>query len=109
MNGSKTTTKAGKGNWRSTVMLLCVPLALWAALWIASVVSDGSRVPSELADSALESTVMVCSDGSIVHDGDSMFERLTGSGYFRCTDWHMRGAQTAPSRRPLNWPTSPKR
>ena len=35
-------------------------------------------------------TVMVCLQGSMQYDGWRIWDRLTGNGYFVCTDWKVQ-------------------
>jgi hypothetical protein len=110
MSSARATTKSrNDGAWRIALFAVCLSLIVWAALWAASLMSDNGRIPSELAVSASESTVMVCADGTIVHAGDSLLSRLLSDGHFRCTAWHMRGVRSHAATGAVDWPTSPRR
>jgi hypothetical protein len=102
-------SSASDWSWRSLLFIAAVPVVLWAALWAASLASVSSRIPQEIANSAGEKTVLICKDGTIVFEGDSLVDHLFGTGSFRCTDWHIRGPQRNPGARTNDWPTSPKR
>ncbi len=84
-------------------------LLLWAALWGANELSDGGRIPSELAAARQQPGEMVCADGTIVRANGSLVERIFGIGTFRCGSWRMRARQVDPATGHTDWPSSPKR
>lgn len=84
---------AGSGsnaNWPGILMGLALPPALWAALWGLSLISDTTRVSNEVSASMRGGGVMVCHDGRIAHDEETLLGRITADGRFVCTDWRMR-------------------
>jgi hypothetical protein len=94
--------------WRAVVLTACLPVVLGVLLWGASVMSDSHRVPAALAAWALESGVMLCTEGRIVHGDGSVADRLLGTGQFRCGAWRMRGPRPTPAGL-VEWPSSPRR
>jgi hypothetical protein len=103
---------AKRWNWGTGgLALFAVGLTalLWLALWGASVLSDGGRIPSELAAAAQQPGEMVCAGGEIVRGEGSFVDRLFGSGRFRCIAWRMRHRQVDPATGATDWPSSPRR
>jgi hypothetical protein len=95
--------------WRIVLLIGILPLVLGAILWGASVLSDSSRVPAELAAAKQASGVMLCDDGKIVHGAGAFFDSLFASGTFRCTSWRMRQTQVDTATGATYWPSSPRR
>ncbi len=77
-------------NWPGILMGLALPPALWAALWGLSLVSDTTRVSSEVSASMRGDGVMVCHDGRIAYDKETLLGRLMVDGRFVCIDWRLR-------------------
>ncbi|HEX2543151.1 MAG TPA: hypothetical protein VHM00_18970 [Caldimonas sp.] len=94
--------------WRSVALLACVPIVSGALLLGASVVSDGHRVPRELAAWKLQTGVMLCTEGTIQRGDGSWLDRVLAAGTFRCGSWAMRGQRPGPAGL-VEWPTSPRR
>ena len=94
---------------RTVLMIVSLPIVLGALLWGASVLSDANRVPGLLALAAKESGVMYCTAGKIVHGDGSLLDRAIEPGYFRCTEWKMRGEETDTVRGATQSPDSPRR
>jgi hypothetical protein len=95
--------------WRVVALVVGLPVFLVLALSLLSAASDAGRVPSELAASKRESGVMLCSEGRIDRDSDSIFDRVFDGGRFRCTAWRMRRSLVDSSTGATAWPTSPRR
>jgi hypothetical protein len=95
--------------WRIALFAFCLAMLLWAALWVASLMSDGGRIPSELAAAAQQPGEMICSGGAIVRGDGSFIDSLFGSGRFRCMAWRMRHRQVDPASGATDWPSSPRR
>ena len=98
-----------QGRWRVLLLIAVLPAVLGTLLWIASALSDSSRVPAELAASQQESGVMLCAEGRIDHGTGTWFDRLLDSGNFRCTAWRMRAALVESTTGATHWPSSPRR
>ena len=94
---------------RLFVVAVGLTLLVWAALWGANELSDGGRIPSELAAARQQPGEMVCADGTIVRSDGSLIERIFGIGTFRCGSWRMRARQVDPATGHTDWPSSPKR
>jgi len=95
--------------WRTAALIVCLPAVAGGLLWGASVIGDINRVPGELAVLAMESGVMYCTEGRIVHGDGSLAARATEVGRFRCTAWKLRGEGSMTVRGAMPWPTSPRR
>lgn len=95
--------------WRTVALVVCLPAVAGSLLWGASLVGDINRVPGELAVLAMESGVMYCTEGTIVHGDGSLVDRALKEGRFRCTAWKLRGEGSVTVRGATPWPTSPKR
>ena len=91
------------------MLIVTLPTVLGGLLWAADVVNDSNRVPAEIAASARESGVMLCVEGAVDRDGDSLWERLVRAGTFRCTSWRMRGKSSSTTTGAVDWPSSPRR
>jgi hypothetical protein len=76
--------------WRGVVLSIVSLTATWLMLWALTLVGDTTRVATELEASRRDGAVMVCLDGTIDYEDNSLLERLFGDGYFRCTEWRMR-------------------
>lgn len=81
--------------WRGIALSFISLAATWLMLWALTLVGDSTRVASELEASRRGGAEVVCLDGTIDYDDNSLFERLFGDGYFRCTDWRMRDVPKA--------------
>jgi hypothetical protein len=98
------------GAWRIAFFAVCLAMFLWVALWGASLMSDGGRIPSELAAAAQQPGDMVCSEGAIVRGNGSLLDSLLSiGGRFRCIAWRMRHRQVDPATGATEWPSSPRR
>lgn len=95
--------------WRAVMLAVTLPTVLGALLWTAAEVNDSNRVPAEIAASARETGVMLCSDGAVDHDAESLWDRIVSAGTFRCTSWHMRGKSSSTTTGAVEWPSSPRR
>jgi len=95
--------------WRLAAFFIGLPLFLVLTLSMLSAASDAGRIPSEIAASKREASVMLCSEGTIEHSTASFFSRLFDSGRFRCTSWRMRQSPVETSTGAIAWPTSPRR
>ena len=91
------------------MLVLAMPVMLGALLWTAAAVGDGNRVPAEIAASARETGVMLCTDGTVDHESESLWERIVDGGIFRCTSWNMRGKSSSTTTGAVGWPSSPRR
>ncbi len=92
------------------MLVVALPMVLGAILWTANVVvGDGNRVPAEIAASARETGVMLCAEGTVDHDEDSLWDRIVHAGMFRCTSWRMRGKSSSTTTGAVDWPSSPRR
>jgi hypothetical protein len=105
----KAPRKDAASPWRIAAMIVCLPAIVGGLLWGASVMGDINRVPGELAVLAMESGVMYCSEGVIVHGDGSLVDRALKDGRFRCTNWKLRGEGSVTVRGAMPWPTSPRR
>jgi hypothetical protein len=94
---------------RAGVLLLVLPTVLGAILWAATAVADGNRVPAEIAASGRGTAVMLCTEGTVEHGDSSLWDRIVGSGTFRCTAWRMRGKSSSTTTGAMDWPSSPRR
>lgn len=90
-------------------LVLVSPLVLGALLWLAGLLTDANVVPSALAASARESTVMLCTEGAMRHGDGSLTDRLLNPGTFVCSAWRMRGRQNGNATGAVSWPSSPRR
>lgn len=70
--------------------MVLAPPVTWLVLWVAMLLTDTTRVANEFAQSEKESAAMVCRNGRIVYENDSLFPELFERGYFYCSDWRMR-------------------
>ena len=95
--------------WRLAAFVVGLPLFLVVMLSMLSAASDAGRIPSEIAASKRESSVMLCAEGTIEHSDRSFFGRLFDGGRFRCTSWRMRQGAVETSTGAIPWPTSPRR
>ncbi len=95
--------------WRAVGFFVGLPLLLMLMVCAASALSDGGRIPSELAAAARETGVMRCSEGRIEHGDGSLLDRLFDTGRFRCTAWRLRQQLFDPSTGTTAWPSSPRR
>ena len=95
--------------WRALLLIVTLPVVLGGLLWAADVVSDGNRVPAEIAALARETGVMLCAEGTVDHDQDSIWDRMFQAGTFRCTSWRMRGKSSSTTTGAVDWPSSPRR
>ena len=95
--------------WRTIVLVLVLPIVFGAFLWAANVVSDSNRVPAEIAASARDTGVMLCAEGTVGHDDESLWNRIVKAGTFRCTSWRMRGKSSSTTTGAVDWPSSPRR
>jgi len=95
--------------WRIVAMAGALPLVLGAIVWTASVLSDGGRIPAELAAARQQPGEMICADGRIVPGAEDLIDRLLSGATFRCTAWRMRRQMVDPATGTTNWPTSPRR
>lgn len=94
---------------RALLLVFTLPSVLGALLWAAVAVSDGNRVPAEIAASARETGVMLCTEGAVDHEAKSLWGRIVSAGTFRCTSWHMRGKSSSTTTGAVDWPSSPRR
>jgi hypothetical protein len=81
--------------WKGIALSFISLTGTWLMLWALTLVGDSTRVASELEASRRGGAEVVCLDGTIDYDDNSLFERLFGDGYFRCTDWRMRDVPKA--------------
>jgi hypothetical protein len=95
--------------WRMSLVAFGVVLLMSAGLWGASLMSDGGRIPSELAAAAQQPGEMICSGGAIVRGDGSFIDSLFGAGRFRCMAWRMRHRLVDPATGATDWPSSPRR
>jgi hypothetical protein len=95
--------------WRTVVLLLALPTVFAALVWLANAVGDSNRVPAEIAASARDTGVMLCADGTVERDDESLWDRITSVGTFRCTSWRMRGKASSTTTGAVDWPSSPRR
>jgi hypothetical protein len=95
--------------WRAVALTICLPAVAGGLLWMASIVGDINRVPGILAVLAMESGVIYCTDGTVVHGDGTLLDRALENGTFRCTAWKLRGEGSVTVRGATPWPTSPKR
>ena len=95
--------------WRAAVLIVTLPAVSGALLWMAVEVNDSNRVPAEIAASARESGVMLCTEGAVDHDDHSLWDRIVSAGTFRCTSWHLRGRSSSTTTGAVDWPSSPRR
>ncbi len=95
--------------WHVAMLLVTLPLVLGALLLAASAANDSNRVPAEIAASARESGVMLCTEGAVAHEEESLWDRILGAGTFRCTSWNMRGKASSTTTGAVEWPSSPRR
>lgn len=86
----QTSAADGGPNWLGILLGLALPPALWAALWGLSLISDTTRVSSEVSASMRGSGVMVCHDGRVAYDNETLLGRIRVAGRFVCTDWRLR-------------------
>jgi len=103
------TTARTRRAWRIAAMAGALPLVLGAILVSASALSDGGRIPAELAAARQQPGEMICADGRIVPGAEDFIDRLLSGATFRCTAWRMRRQLVDPSTGATNWPTSPRR
>ncbi|MEP7303808.1 MAG: hypothetical protein ABI699_19995 [Caldimonas sp.] len=106
---ASTAPRRARAGMRLALFAIGLVLFLWAALWVASLMSDSARIPAELAAAAQENGVMVCSDGTIVRADGSLLDRIFGIGRFSCTAWRMRARLVDPATGTVDWPSSPRR
>lgn len=95
--------------WRAVAFFVGLPVLLMLTVSAASALSDGARIPSELAAAAAETGVMQCSEGRIEHGDGSLIDHLLDGGTFRCTAWRLRQHLFDPSSGTTTWPSSPRR
>jgi len=95
--------------WRAALLLFALPTVFGAILWVANAVGDSNRVPAEIAASARDTGVMLCAEGTVDHDDESLWDRITSVGTFRCTSWRMRGKASSTTTGAVDWPSSPRR
>lgn len=88
--GVQSATSDGGANWSAILLGMSLPPALWAALWGLSLISDTTRVSSEVSASMRSDAVMVCHDGRIAYDKETLLGRIMVDGRFICTDWRLR-------------------
>lgn len=86
----RTAEADGGANWPAILLGMALPPVLWAALWGLSLISDTTRVSSEVSASMRGDTVMVCHDGRIAYDKETLLGRIMVDGRFVCTDWRLR-------------------
>lgn len=98
-----------RGAVRVGTLLLASPFVLVTLLWIASAAADSNVIPSELAASARTTSVMFCTEGTMVHGDGSLTRRLLSPGTFVCSAWRLRGQQTDTTTGAIGWPSSPRR
>ena len=84
------TAADGGPHWSAILLGMALPPALWAALWGLSLISDTTRVSGEVAASMRGDGVMVCHDGRIIYDKETLLGRIMVDGQFVCTDWRLR-------------------
>jgi len=101
-------TSAGRA-WRLVLMIGVLPLVVGALLVGASALSDGGRIPAELAAARQQPGEMICADGRIVPGAEDFIDRLLSGATFRCTAWRMRRRLVDPATGATNWPSSPRR
>ena len=90
-------------------MIGVLPLVLGALLVGATALSDGGRIPAELAAARQQPGEMICADGRIVPGAEDFIDRLLSGATFRCTAWRMRRQLVDPGTGATNWPSSPRR
>ena len=95
--------------WRPALLVVVLPAVAGALLLAANAVGDSNRVPAEIAASARSTGVMLCAEGTVRHDDESLWDRIVSAGTFRCTSWRMRGAASSTTTGAADWPSSPKR
>ena len=98
-----------RGLLRIAMLVLASPLVLAALLWIASAAADSNVIPSELAASARTTSVLFCTEGTMVHGNGSWTDRLLSPGTFVCSGWRLRGRQSDTTTGAIGWPSSPRR
>ena len=94
---------------RVGLLALASPLILAAMLWVASAAADSNVIPAELAASARTTSVMFCTEGTMVRGDGSWADRLLSPGTFVCSAWRLRGQQTETTTGAVSWPSSPRR
>ncbi len=95
--------------WRAALLIVTLPAVTGAGLWMAVEVNDSNRVPAEIAASARGSGVMLCTEGAVDREDESLLDRIVSAGTFRCTSWHMRGRSSSTTTGAADWPSSPRR
>jgi hypothetical protein len=101
--------RLASGPLRGLLLIASLPLVFGAFVWVASILSESNRIPYEIASRSSTTAVMFCTEGKIVHEDASWYERLVDAGSFRCTAWRSRGGETDSATGAVHWPTSPRR